>query len=108
EADAHRPQVLLRAAVDDAVARDVHGFGCDGGAEVCYQGDSGVVAREARSYGIHVAEFDAVDGFVGGDVHVGRVGRQLPLRHVGDVAIAVGLAGSGDVQRDIGLGLLQR
>jgi len=49
-----------------------------------------------------------VDGLVGGDVHIGGVGRELPVGAGRQRAVAVGLAAGGNVDVDVDAGLLDR
>ena len=80
-ADADRSQVLLRAGIDDAELRNIQRLGRDGGTEVGEQRD---IARLPLLGVMLVAELDAMDGFIGGEVYIGGVGRQLPLAARGD------------------------
>ncbi|KAG0935698.1 hypothetical protein G6F31_015874 [Rhizopus arrhizus] len=72
----------------------------DGGTEV---GDQ----RDIAGVG-HITELDAVDGLVGGDVHVGGLRRELPVGTRRQRAVAIGLAAGGNVDVDVDTGLLDR
>ncbi len=98
--DADRAEVLLGAGIDHAIAAHIQRFAGDGRAEV---GDQRNVAGIGS-----ITELDAVDGLVGGDVHVGGIGRQLPVGTRRQRAVAVGLAAGGDVDVDVDTGLLDR
>lgn len=64
--DADRAEVLLRASIDHAITAHVQRLAGDGRAEISDQ-------RNVAGVG-HITELDAVDGLVGGDVHVGGIG----------------------------------
>src|SRR3546814_20244897 len=83
EADADRPEVLLRAAVDHAETAHVHGPGRDRGAEI---GDQRPIAQLRD-----VPEHEAMDGLVRGDVHIRRTRPQVPARPRRGAAEAVGI-----------------
>src|SRR3546814_4737235 len=65
EADADRPEVLLRAAVDHAETAHVHGLGRDRGAEI---GDQRHIAHFKDG-----AELDAMDGLVRSEEHTSEL-----------------------------------
>ena len=91
ERHARRPEVLLRAGVDQPEPADV-----DRPAEHVGRG----VGDERRRSDVgQRLPLGALDRVVGGDVHVGRAGRQLQLLLRGDARVVVGLRRPGDVDR---------
>ena len=100
ERETRRADVLLRAAVDHAVLRDVDDARQDVRRHV---GDQRNPARVRRPL-----VFDAADGLVRADVHVRRIVRELPRRlrrHVGEVLV---LRRRRDVDRAVLLRFLDR
>ena len=92
--------VFLRAAVDDAVFRDVDDAREDVRRHV---GDQRQTSRVGRPL-----VFDSADGLVGADVHVRRVLGQLPVllrRHIREMLV---LRRRGDIYRAVLLRFLDR
>ena len=90
--------VLLGAGEDDAVLAHVHRTGQDVGGHIAHQGHVAGVGD--------VLPLGAVDGVVGAVVEIGRLGVQLQLVLGGDVGVVPVLAGSGQVDGAVLLGLL--
>ena len=83
DGDAGGADVLLRASVDDAVVGYVDRTRQDAGGKIRHQRDI--------AGGWRVLELDAFDGFVGSDVHKGRVAVQRPAGRLGDSVEGLGL-----------------
>ena len=97
--DTGRAEVLLRARVDQGVARDV-----DGLAEHVRRG----VADQRRVTEARlVLELDAVDRLVRGHVHVGRARRQPRVAGLRDAGEVLGLVGERHAGGANPLGFLQ-
>src|SRR5207244_6021621 len=88
--DARRAEVLLRAGIDQPVLADVQRAAVHVARRV---GDEGHAGR----YRGLAAPLRAVDGVVGGEVHVGWIGRVLDLVRLGDAVGAGGRAAGRDV-----------
>ena len=85
--DPRRPQILLRAGVDQTVSRDVDGLAEDVGRKVRYQGNA-VYLRLRGPFG-------PVDGVVPGEVHVISLGVQFQFILSGDAVEVPVLGGTG-------------